>query len=247
VYVGTLMTENAFYPVFLWAAYVLVLTLERPTARRQIVLLALCVLAFLTRAQAVALIAAVASAPPLLAWIERGRPRSLRAWSPLRWVLYHLAGLDLSLFVLPFAALIVLTANARHLDRALRAFCAAAVPLVIWLTLQVGVFASAWSLRIEERNLFYVSPLFLVALFAWLERGQPRPARAIVAAAVVAAALPATLPLPSLMNINAQSDTLFIQPWWYLADRVVGRGSIALVVVAVSLALAALFLWLSPR
>ena len=44
-------------------------------------------------------------------------------WPALRWILYHVAALDLSLFVLPFAALIVLVANARHLDAPLRAFC----------------------------------------------------------------------------------------------------------------------------
>jgi glycosyltransferase involved in cell wall biosynthesis len=291
IYIGTLMTENAFYPIFMWVAFALVLALEQPTARRQVILVALCVLAFLTRAQAVALVAAVLTAPLLLAWIERGRPRRLAAWKPLyaivaagavvvmivevargrspsqllggysvttqngtyhlwpalRWVLYHVASLDLSLFVLPFAALIVLVANARHLDRALRAYCAGAAVLIVWLTLEVGVFASAWSLRVEERNLFYVAPLFLIALFAWLERGQPRPSRAIVAAAGVAAALPGALPFLGLMNINAESDTPFLQPWWYLGDRVAGRENVALVAVLVSIALAAAFLWLPRR
>src|SRR5205823_7774526 len=120
-------------------------------------------------------------------------------------------------------AFIVLVANARHLDAALRAFCAAAAGLAVWLTIEVGIFASHWSQRIEERNLFYLAPLFLIALLAWIERGQPRPARAIVAAAGVAAALPAAIPFVSLMNINAQSDTPFLQPWWYLGDRVSGR------------------------
>jgi glycosyltransferase involved in cell wall biosynthesis len=232
IYVGTLMTENAFYPIFVWFSYALLLALERPTLRRQVAVLALAVLAFLTRAQAVALVAAALTAPLLLAWIERGRPRRLRAWKPLyaaviaagvlaivveaargrspsqllggysvttqhasyglwaslRWILYHVAALDLSLFVLPFAALIVLVANARHLDAPLRAFAAGAAALVVWLTLEVGVFASHWSQRIEERNLFYLAPLFLVALLAWIERGQPRPPRAVVAAAGVAAA-----------------------------------------------------------
>ena len=113
--------------------------------------------------------------------------------------------------------------------------------------LEVGVFASQWSQRIEERNLLYLAPLFLIALFAWIERGQPRPPRAAVAAAVVAAALPGTIPFLGLMNINAQSDTPFIYPWWYLGDRVVGRANVALVAVAVSVALAAGFLWLSRR
>jgi glycosyltransferase involved in cell wall biosynthesis len=291
IYVGTLMTENAFYPVFMWLAYALVLALERPTLKRQLVLLALAALAFLTRAQAVALVGAVLAAPLALAWIERGRPRRLGAWkatyaivgaaavlvivvevargrSPaqvlggysvtttsasyhvwpaLRWVLYHVAALDLSLFVLPFAALIVLVANARHLDAPLRAFCAAAATLTVLLTVEVGIFASTWSQRIEERNLFYVAPLFLIALLAWIERGQPRPTRAIVAAAGVAAALPGAIPFLGLMNINAQSDTPFIQPWWYLGDRVAGLGNVALLAVLASVALAAAFLWLPRR
>ena len=291
IYIGTLMTENAFYPVFMWLAYLLVRALEQPTARRQVAVLALCAIAFLTRAQAVAVVAAVLTAPLALAWIERGRPRRLAAWkttyaiavaaallvvvvevargrSPaqvlggysvtttnasyavwpaLRWILYHVAALDLSLFVLPFAALIVLAANARHLDGALRAFCAAAVTLTVWLTIEVGIFASHWSQRIEERNLFYVAPLFVIALFAWIERGQPRPSRAIVAAAGVAAALPGAIPFLAVMNINAQSDTPFLQPWWYLGDRVAGRDNVALLGVLVAVALAAAFLWLPRR
>src|SRR5438105_4172304 len=94
------MTENAFYPVFAWLAYALVLALERPTLRRQVVLLALCALAFLTRAQAVALVAAALTAPLLLAWIERGRPRRLGAWKPL----YGLVGGGALLLILAEAA-----------------------------------------------------------------------------------------------------------------------------------------------
>lgn len=291
IYTGTLMTENAFYPVFAWVAYALVLALERPTPRRQIVLLALCALAFLTRAQAVALVGAALVAPLVLAWIERGRPRRLAAWKPaylvvaaaavvvfavqltrgqspagilggysvtttnasyplwrsIRWVAYHVASVDLALWVLPLAALVVLTANARHLDRALRAYCAAAVSLAVFLTVEVALFASTWSQRIEERNLFYLAPLFLVALFAWIERGQPRPPRAAAAAAGIAAALAGVIPFLRLMNINAQSDTPFLYPWWYLGDEVAGRENVALLAVAASVALAAAFLWLPRR
>jgi len=89
VYIGTLMTENVFYPVFLWLAYVLVLALERPTLKRQLVVLALCVLAFVTRAQAVALIAAVVTAP-LAARLDRsaaaraGSARGSRTYAIVR-------------------------------------------------------------------------------------------------------------------------------------------------------------------
>ena len=56
LYTGTLMTENAFYPIFLCVALVCVRMLERPTRRNQLGVLALCLLAFLTRQQAVALL-----------------------------------------------------------------------------------------------------------------------------------------------------------------------------------------------
>ena len=82
LYAGTLMTENAFYPLFTCVCLVLVLTLERPTARRQVLLLALVLLAYLTRAQAVALVPAILVAPFLLGWIERNFRAQLRAFLP---------------------------------------------------------------------------------------------------------------------------------------------------------------------
>jgi glycosyltransferase involved in cell wall biosynthesis len=290
VYVGTLMTENVFYPLFAWLAFALVVALERPTARNQIVVLALCVLLFLTRAQAIALVAAVLTAPLALAWIERGRPRRLAPWriayglvglgvvgvlvveaargrSPVHvlggysavgqtsyhfwpvveWIVLHLAGLDLALWVIPAAALIVLAAAARHLDRPLRVFVAATVSLTAWLVLEVGVFASRFSERIEERNLFYLAPLLLIALLAWIERGQPRPPRATVAAAVVVVALAGTIPFAQLLNENAESDTPFLQPWWYLGQSWTGKSLVSMVVLVTALGLAAAFLWLPPR
>ena len=290
VYAGTLMTENVFYPIFVWLAFALVLTLERPTLRRQLAVLALCALAFVTRTQTVALVAAVLTAPLVLAWIERGRPRRLSAFKPLygivalvvlaaivveaargrspahllgnysvtsnggyhlwpvlKWIVLHLAELDLSLWILPFAALIVLLANARHLDRSLRVFVAAATSVTVWLVVEVGAFASQYSQRIEERNLFYVAPFFLIALLAWIERGQPRPPRATVAAAALAAALPGTLPFLGLLNINSQSDTIGLQPWWFVGDVWAGRSSVSLVAVIASIALGAAFLWLPRR
>ena len=88
LYTGTLMTENAFYPVFLVVALALVVTLERPTPLRQVVLLVLIGLAYATRAQAVALLAAAATAPLLLALYERrGLRRGLRPFATLYGIL----------------------------------------------------------------------------------------------------------------------------------------------------------------
>ena len=155
LYTGMLMTENAFYPVFVCFCLVLVRTLEQPTVRRQLGLLALCGVAYATRAQAVALVPAIVVAPLLLGVIERnvrGVARSFAltygilvggARSPSRgpccaaglrcrllgayraattagysarevakFLLWHVAELDLYLGVIPFAALLVLWLSA---------------------------------------------------------------------------------------------------------------------------------------
>ena len=71
VYTGTVMTENVFYPVFLGVALLFVLTLEKPTTTRQLLLLGAVAVAFATRAQAVALVPALLTAPLVLAIFRR--------------------------------------------------------------------------------------------------------------------------------------------------------------------------------
>jgi hypothetical protein len=83
LYTGTLMTENAFYPLFVLACLVLVLMLERPTPLLQVALLAVCGIAFATRAQAIALVPAALVAPLLHGWIERDLRVRLRRYRTL--------------------------------------------------------------------------------------------------------------------------------------------------------------------
>jgi hypothetical protein len=83
LYTETLMTENAFYPLFALASLVLVLTLERPTALRQLLLLATCAICFATRAQAIALFGAALVAPVLHGLIERDLGGRLRRFTTL--------------------------------------------------------------------------------------------------------------------------------------------------------------------
>jgi glycosyltransferase involved in cell wall biosynthesis len=291
VYTGTLMTETAFYPLFVTTALAFVLTLERPTLARYAFLAVAFALTFLTRTQAVAVLPALATAPLVLAWFDRRQLRAAvrefkllygalaaavvvvlavqlaRGRSPydvlgqygatghahyhandvLRWLLYHIAELDLYLGVLPFAALLLLLATARSLDPSLRRFVAAAVALTFWLALEVAAFASVLSFRVEERNLFYVAPLFLIALLAWIERGMPRAARATAICAVVAAALPGALPYHKLISTSAESDTLALLPLWWLQEGIASLSTIPVIVVVVTAALAAAFLTLPPR
>ncbi len=289
LYTGTLMTETLFYPLFACVALALVLALERPSATRQLVLLATCLLAFLTRAQSVVLVPAIASAPLVLGMVERRVRRMLvsfrllygvlvfavvatvivevarghspydvlgsysvtghahyRAGGVLRWLFYHVSELDLYLGVVPFAALLLLATLVRKLDRPARVFVVASLTLTAWLVVEVAAFASALSLRVEERNLFYVAPLFFTALVLWIERGLPRPLRAAAICAVIAAALPGFLPFERLIDTPAESDTLALLPLWWLQEHLIRLSEVSVVVAVASVLLAAAFLGTPP-
>ena len=282
LYAGEVMTENVFFPIFLTVVLVFVLTLERPTPARQLLLLGCCVVAYLTRAQALAFFPAIVVAPvvlgtwrsfrvlygtlggaalvALVAQLVRGEsPFGLLgaysvagdyAYEPaevLRWLVYHVAELDLYVGVFPFAALLVLLALWNRLPRSLRPFLAATASLSTFLLLEVSAFASLPSVqRIEERNLFYLAPLMLIALLVWVDQGAPRPPLTAGAAAVLAAALPAVIPYARLIGVPSQSDTLLMLALWRVHERWVELDEVVAVVVACSIVAALAFL-LVPR
>ena len=204
LYTGTLMTENAFYPVFVLAALA-----ARADARAADGDAGRCCCsrsagsAFATRAQAIALFGAALVAPFVHGLIERDAGRvpaplrdALRAdrrrrragagrhASPAaarrsrcsaptaprptaatrsprsaRYLLWHVAELDLALGVVGFAALIAMWLSPRSTSAGARAFAAASLSITVLLVLEVAAFASMQSFRIEERNDFYVAPV----------------------------------------------------------------------------------------
>jgi 4-amino-4-deoxy-L-arabinose transferase-like glycosyltransferase len=288
-YTGTVMTENVFYPLFLVVALVLVLVLERPTALRVALLVALVALAFATRVQALAIVPAVVLAPLLLAVFDGSGIRAtlsrfrllyaafgglvlaglvvqlaagrsledlLGAYSPvseasyevdevLRYLVWHVAELGLYLLVIPVAATIVLAGRARSLDPPLQALLAATLALTACVVPVVAAFASVFSIRIEERNLFYVAPLFLILLLAWVDLGAPRPRILAPVAALASALLVLGIPFDRFLTTSAITDTLMLLPVWSVQDRI-GEGWIAPAAVALAAGLAAAFLFV-PR
>lgn len=165
----------------------------------------------------------------------------------LRWLFRHVAELDLYLGVLPFAALLLLALQARSLQPRVRAFTAAAVALSFWIVVLVAMFASQPAvLRIQERNMFYVAPLFLIALLVVARRGTVTARWAVLVAAGIAAALPGLLPYHLLIGTPAKSDTLALIPWWRLQDSLFSLGSVAYVVAACAVVAGLLFV-LVPR
>ncbi len=79
-YTGTLMSENAFYPAFLLAAWALLRALDEPTFARQLVLLGACGAVTLVRVQGLAVALGALTAPLLLRVAAR---RPLRPFLPL--------------------------------------------------------------------------------------------------------------------------------------------------------------------
>ena len=291
LYTGVIMTENAFYPLFALVMLVLVVTLERPTAGRQIALLVLVGLAYLTRAQAVALVPAIAVAPVLLGLIDRDLRGRIRAFAPLyailiggaalallatvarghspldllgayraatdtsysateiaKYALWHVAELDLYLGVVPFAALLALWASPRALPPVGRAFVAATLPVSVFLTIEVAAFATQPSVeRIEERNLFYLAPLALIALLLVCSRTVRLRRPVLVGSAIVAAALPVTIPFERFITTSAVSDTFALLPWWWVQDHYIALDDLRYAAFACAVAAAALFLFLPRR
>ncbi|OLE01725.1 MAG: hypothetical protein AUG91_00495 [Actinobacteria bacterium 13_1_20CM_4_69_9] len=242
MYTGTLMTETVFYPIFVSAALALVLTLERPTLTRQLVLLGVCLLAFLARSQAVVLIPAVATAPLLLAWLDRRR---------LVRVVKEFRALYAVLAVAVVGALAVQLARGKSPLDVLGSYSVTGHAdyhpgqVLKWLLYHVSELDLY--LGIVPLNMFYVAPLFLIALLAWIERGMPRPAPVAATAAVLAAALPGALPYHQLIGTSAEADTLALLPLWWVQEALVSPSTIGVVVVVAAVALALVFLTISPR
>jgi hypothetical protein len=285
-YTGTVMTENAFYPLFLVVILVLLVTLERPTPLWVVLLLGVSGLAYATRVQAVGLAPAILLAPLVLAAFQRRGLREtisrfrwlygivagaaivtlvvqsaggglLGAYEPvgesgynagkaLRYLWWHVAELSLYVLVIPLAATIVLVARARSLDARLQAFLATTVSVTVCLLPVVAVFASRFSDRIEERNMFYVAPLLCIALLAWIEQDAPRPRVLAAVAACVSALLVVAVPFDRFLMTSAITDTLMLLPLWSLQDRI-GEDWITLAALGAALALAAAFLFVPRR
>jgi hypothetical protein len=137
----------------------------------------------------------------------------------------HFAEIGLSVAVIPVSALVVLfglSVRGWVTSSAERAFVAVAASAFVLMVIQVGIFASRFSLRIEERNMFTVAPLLFLALSLWLARGLPRPPLLTAVAAFGPAALLFSLDLRSLLNIGILSDTFALIPLLRLSSLVEG-------------------------
>ncbi len=139
------------------------------------------------------------------------------------WGLLHGAELTLFVAVIPAAASIVAVGRGLRATAPgeYRLFASIAIPACAFVLLVVGAFASTPSpgglgypenvARIHERSTFVLAPLVFVGLALWL-RDRPGRMRVVVAAAVVAALLPAVIPLDEF-DANVRFQALALVPW----------------------------------
>ena len=142
-------------------------------------------------------------------------------------------------------ATIVLLGLARGSSRGSRRTWPVAVAVAFWLVLVVAAFASAFAFRIQERNVFVVAPLFLIACSRGSSEARRGRRRLALCAAGACALLVLAIPFERFVGTSATSDTLMLLAWWSVQDTT-GLEWVAELAFLLAVALAAAFL-LVPR
>jgi hypothetical protein len=170
----------------------------------------------------------------------------------VRWSVYQFGEMAFAVGIIPVAALIVLLGLACRRGTAPspaeRAFLAVGTVAVVLTAVQIGAFASHYSLRVEERYMFNVFPVVFLALVVWLARGLPRPPALTAAAVLVPVAFLYALPFESLISTGAFfTDTFGIIPFWRLTTVITGGVGDARILVGAGALLAGIVFASLPR
>jgi hypothetical protein len=126
----------------------------------------------------------------------------------LAWHAFDLGVLGVGVCALATGAIVFRSLSGRDRDPALRAFAAVTLAYLAVLVLQVALFAAAYVGHVAERYLVTAVPLLSIGLCAWLARGAPRTAVAVVPLALALVLAAAFVPLSQI----AALDTLVNSP-----------------------------------
>jgi Dolichyl-phosphate-mannose-protein mannosyltransferase len=149
-----------------------------------------------------------------------------------KWVVYHLADLELYLAVVPLAVAPIVLArlvrSGRAGDLVHSAFAALFLAANATGLLVVAAFTSTpWGYdRLHDRYAFYLFPLWLIVLVIWFADGLPRPLVATATGVGIALVLPAILPFRQLAN-EAGIDTVPGALWVWVEEQVSGTGPLS--------------------
>jgi hypothetical protein len=120
------------------------------------------------------------------------------------------------------------------------------VAAVFWVVVQIGTFASQFSLRIEERYMFGLAPVLFLALAVWLARGLPRPPSLTSVAVLVPTVFLLVLPYQSFFNTSLFNDTYGLIPLWRLTTRLGANAGDVPVLLAIGALVAGLLVAVVP-
>jgi len=185
----------------------------------------------------VAIVAVEAAWPSLIREALQTFPETgagYTAGGVLAWFVRTLAALALATGVVPLVALVVVTAS-RGRGAAERAFLAVTWACLIWFLVLGGLSGSWQPYGLKERYVFYLQPLFLLALVLWAERGTVRRLAVTVGAIAALALGVAFLPLEPLLTAGSLPGNALGMELFHRLGNLVGFGAglRALLVVAV--------------
>ena len=177
-------------------------------------------------------------------------------WRVVEQVFEHLGELDLAVGVIPFAgALVAAYAFVRYgARRDVGVFASVAASLTAWLLLEVGFFGdfvirTAQGSRMHERYLFYLVPLFVIALLAAVRLPAAKAPFGVYEVAVaVTALLPALIPFRRVINNTIVADSFALQPYGKaIGDTIVPIAHAAVGAVCIAGLLALIYLLIRNR
>jgi hypothetical protein len=170
----------------------------------------------------------------------------------VRVAIYYLAGLTLEIGVFPLSAFVVLIgltvrASLRSTP-AMRAFVAVVLPTFLWLLLEIGLFGSRFASGFPvERYSFYLEPLLLLALVAWLHQGLPRPRILTAVAAVIPVGLVIWFPLSRFIQDSPLYSSFGLYYFFNLVGRLGSSADHVELLVSMAAVLAGLLFVFVPR
>jgi hypothetical protein len=195
---------------------------------------------FAALASTVALASAIAARSPLGAYGVL-----LQQYSPVssaRWAAANLADIDLLLGIAMFAAAPFAVSHAlraRTGSAGSRSIAAALIGLGGWSFLMVSAFSASHQgeHRVHERYLVYFVPAVIVLCLRWVRSGSPAPRRMLAITSLLAAMLPAALPLERMGSLS-WVDSFASQPW---LNSIFGTHQLRVICIAAAIVIAGSF------
>lgn len=136
-------------------------------------------------------------------------------------VVDHLSYLVVSTAFLPVAALLILATEVARgrSDARTRALVVVTTCAVVFIVLQVGVFAARFAPHIIGRDLALLPPILFTVFAVWLDRGAPRPREVAVPVALAMLALVALTPWNRLVKVDALPDAFGMALLYHLGAQ----------------------------